>query len=104
MGAVNESTCNSRSGQLAMDALGRLDVAEHAELAAHLATCEECRSTSAELTSTVGALHKWTKGATLATATVVPSDLTQAVFENLSTSDESSDGTSRFWRVAIACG
>ncbi len=101
---MKESTCNSRNGQLAMDALGRLDEAEHAELAVHLATCEECRATSAELRSTVGALDKLAKGATLAPATVVPPHLAQAVLTDLHADDDVVDRGSNIGRVALACG
>lgn len=101
---MNESTCNSRRGQLAMDALGRLDEAEYAELAIHLATCEECRATSAELRSTVGALDKWAPGATRAPATVVPPHLAHAVLADLHADDDGHDRGRRIRRVALACG
>jgi hypothetical protein len=102
MGAVKESSCNSRSGQLAMDALGRLDQAEHAELAAHLAGCERCRATSIELKSTVGALDKLTAVAPSAPATVIPPHLAQAVFADIGAGDDRLDHGSRFRRVALA--
>jgi hypothetical protein len=55
-----------------MEALGHLDEAEQAVLEAHLATCEECRATSAELTSTVEALDALTRGAVCPPVSAVP--------------------------------
>ena len=99
---MKESGCNSRSGQLAMNALGRLDQGEQAELMIHLATCEECRATSAELRSTVGALDTLTKVAPSLPATVIPQHLAQAVFADLSASDDALDHGSRLRRVVLA--
>ena len=86
-----ERSCESRHGQLAMDALGRLDDAERAELELHLATCEDCRTTLAELSSTVRALDTVTDGAGSAPAAVVPPQLAAAVFADLHASDGASD-------------
>jgi anti-sigma-K factor RskA len=85
-----------------MDALGRLDAAEHAELATHLATCEECRATSAELASTVGALDKLRTGEPSVRATLIPAHLAQAVFADINTSDDGINHGRRFRRVALA--
>ena len=101
---MTESACSSRNGQLAMDALGRLDGAERAELAGHLATCAACRTTSAELRSPVGALGTLAPGATPAPAAVVPPHLARAVLEDLRADGDVVDRGRWIRRGAIACG
>lgn len=87
-----------------MDALGRLDDAEHVELAAHLATCEECRATLGELRSTVGALDTLTARANTAPISVVPRQLEEAVLTGLHSSDRMSDHGRNWRKVLLACG
>jgi predicted anti-sigma-YlaC factor YlaD len=99
-----EPRCNSRNGELAMDALGCLDEAERAELAAHLDTCEECGATSAELAQTVSALEALSRTATLAPAADVPPDLTRAVFAGIGAAGQTNDRGRTIRRIALACG
>ncbi len=103
MGTVTERACESRHGQLAMDALGRLDDAEHAELAAHLVACEECRATLAELRSTVGALDTMAARANSAPVTAVPPRLADAVFADLHAGERVSDHRTG-WKVGLVWG
>src|ERR1019366_5360730 len=56
MGPMTNLTCEHWRGVLAMDVLGKLNVAEHAGLLAHLDGCPECREISVELASTCDAL------------------------------------------------
>lgn len=101
---MKESGCSSRSGQLAMDALGRLDEAEHAELEAHLAYCEECRATRAELRSTVDALDTMTMHSTSAPVAEVSPQLADAVLAGLRPEDGGGDRGRRIRRGAVICG
>jgi len=101
---VTDISCSARRGQLAMDALGCLDDDECTELHAHLAACEECRATSAELRATVGALDTLTKAAPPAPVAVVPPRLTRDVLASLHTDDEV---VAHGWKprnVLLACG
>lgn len=104
MGTVTDHGCASRDGQLAMEALGRLDATEHVELAAHLATCPDCRTSSVELASTVGALDTWVAGTTRAPVTVVPPHLTRAVMADLTVDEGVADRRSRSRLVTVVCG
>lgn len=101
---MKDPGCDTRSGQLAMDALGRLEEAERAELATHLATCEACRATKAELTATVGALDSWAAGTTPVPAAVVPPDLSRAILADLGSSAAAIGSGRRIRKVALACG
>jgi hypothetical protein len=69
---VTEPRCITRSGQLAMGALGRLREDERTELDRHLRTCGKCRAMSAELRSTVDALGFWHEGRMPGPRTAVP--------------------------------
>lgn len=102
MGRVKEPTCASRSGQLAMDALGRLDESERADLAAHLADCDVCRATSAELTSTARALDALTEGASSVPAPAIPPHLYRAVVSNIGSGGDVSVRGTWLRRVALA--
>ena len=101
---MTDQPCDSRRGQLAMDALGRLDDAEHAELEEHLATCGGCRAAIAELRSTVGALDTSVTGAAGAPEATVPPQLTRAVFAELDPAGTVVHPARRRRRVLVACG
>ncbi len=89
---------------MAMDALGRLDRSEHDELEAHLATCEECRATDAELRSTVDALGKLSKATTTVPSAEVPPQLARAILTDLQPVDEVGRRRRSIRRAAIVCG
>lgn len=101
---MRDRSCDSRRGQLAMGALGRLDGGEQADLDAHLTTCEECRASFAELRSAVGALDASTVEAITAPVPSVPPHLTEAVFADLDTGDPDVARPRRRRRLLIACG
>jgi len=101
---VTGSACITRRGQLAMAALRALDADEQAELDAHLASCEECRTVSAELRSTVGALDTRAESGPPEPVTPVPPHLAEAVLSELRTGDEL-DRRRRMRRIGVvACG